>query len=204
VRATATAVRVRAARSGTREAILAATEALLAAGGEDAVAIRAVCARAGVTAPTVYHHFGDKRALIDEVVNARFAEFDRALGARGAPRDPVERLRWGFDRYVAYGVAHPGHYALIFSRAGARPTPAGRASYARLRRTVSAIAEAGRLAAPVDEATPAFWAAVHGITALLIAGFLERSAPTIALVRDAIIAQLTRPAPGQSPRRRSR
>lgn len=186
----------------TRRAILAAAEALLASGGEDALSIREVCARAGVTAPTVYHHFGDKQALIDRVVDDCFAEFDAALRAPGAPRDPVECLRWAFDRYVAYGLAHPAHYQLIFSRAGARPTPAGEASYRGLRALVTRIEAAGRLTAPVDEATPAFWAAVHGCTALLIAGFFVLTAPAVARVRDAMIAQLTRSPARQSSRRR--
>jgi AcrR family transcriptional regulator len=176
----------------TRRAILDAAEALLAEGGETALSIREVCARVGVTAPTVYHHFRDKQALVDEVVNACFAEFADALDGPDAPTDPVERLRWGFDRYVAYGLEHPAHYQLIFSRSGARPTPAGEMSYGRLRRLVLEIDAAGRLTAPVDEATPALWAAMHGCTSLLIAGFFMLTTAAVARTRDAMIAQLTR------------
>lgn len=176
----------------TRRAILDAAETLLSHGGEAALSIREVCARVGVTAPTVYHHFGDKQALVDEVVNACFAEFDHALDGPDVPADPVERLRWGFDRYVAYGLEHPAHYQLIFSRSGARPTPAGEASYGRLRTVVEDIAAAGRLTVPVDEATPALWAAMHGCTSLLIAGFFMLTTEAVARTRDAMIAQLTR------------
>src|SRR5436190_6144396 len=126
--------------SSTREAILAAAETILSRGGEEALSIRELCARVGVTAPTIYHHFGDKDGLVAEVVDACFAEFDRALATGPAPADPVEALAWGFERYVAYGVAHPAHYRLLFQRRLAKPTPSALASYGRLERLVEAIA----------------------------------------------------------------
>ncbi len=186
---------MREAASPTREAILAAAEEILSRGGEGALSIREVCARVGVTAPTIYHHFGDKDGLVAEVVDACFAEFDRALAGGRAPADPVEALRWGFDRYVAYGRAHPAHYRLLFQRRMEEPTPAALASYGRLQGLIGAIAAAGRLRMPVAEAAPAFWAALHGVTALVIAGFLHPKSPAVHHVRDALIVALTTSAP---------
>lgn len=178
----------------TRRAILDAAEELLASGGEEGLSIREVCVRAGVTPPTIYHHFGDKAALVDRVVDDCFAAFDGAFEDRAPPADPVERLRFAFDRYLEYGVTHPVHYRLMFLRSHGRPTPAGLMSYDRLRRLVRATADAGRLVPPIEDATAAFWASVHGVTSLVIAGFLSRKMPAIAMVRDAMIAELTRPA----------
>lgn len=178
----------------TRRAIIEAAEKLLATVGEEGLSIREVCARAGVTAPTVYHHFRDKQALVDRVVDNCFAAFDRAFLDRPAPLDPVEALRWGLDQYLEYGTAHPVHYQLMFQRSGARLTPAATASYDRLRRTVAAIAEAGRLRIPVEAATAAFWAAVHGVTSLIVTGALPPRSPAVALVRDAMIERYTTPA----------
>jgi AcrR family transcriptional regulator len=203
LRATAEGTRERETHA-TRRAILGAAESLLASGGAEGLSIRELCARAGVTPPTIYHHFGDKETLVERVVDACFAEFDRALARRRAPRDPVEALRWAFDRYLEYGLGHPAHYRLMFQRRDARPTPGGLASYERLREAVRTIARAGRLVAPVDEAAAAFWAAVHGVTSLAIAGIFRADAPAVALVRDAMIAQLTRSAAGRRPRRTRR
>jgi AcrR family transcriptional regulator len=177
----------------TRRAILDAAGELLASGGEAGLSIREVCSRAGVTPPTVYHHFGDKAALVDRVVEECFTEFDRAAAKRTPPADPVEALRWAADGYLRYGVEHPTHYRLMFQQRPARPSAAGLASYDRLRRLIAAIAAAGRLVPPVEDATAAFWCTVHGVTSLVIAGFLEPDAASVALVRDAMIAQLTRP-----------
>ena len=187
------AVRRPAESSGgsTRETILAAAEKILARGGEGALSIRELCARVGVTAPTIYHHFGDKDGLVAEVVDACFAEFDHALADGPVPADPVEALAWGLERYVAYGVAHPAHYRLLFDRRLRRPTPSSVASYARLERSIRAIEAAGRLAMPVEEAAPAVWAAVHGVTMLAIAGFISSSGAVARHVRHALIAEIT-------------
>jgi len=187
--------------SATRRTILAAAEELLARGGAEELSIRALCMRAGVTPPTIYHHFGDKGALVERVVDDCFGEFDRALERRRAPRDPVEAARWAFDRYVEYGLTHPTHYRLMFQRAAVRPTPGGIASYDRLRRGMRTIDEAGRLVVPVEHAAAAFWAAAHGVTSLVVAGVLAPDAPSVTLVRDGILARLTQ---GAATRRRRR
>ena len=186
----------------TRRAILAATEHLLATVGEDGLSIREVCARAGVTAPTIYHHFGDKAALVARVVDACFADFERAFARRPAPADPVEALRWAFDRYVEYGRRHPAHYRMMFTPRRARHTPAGLASYDGLRHRVRAVADAGRLAGEVETSTAAAWAAAHGVTSLLVSGFWKPDDPAVPLVREAMIDQLTRPREATSARRR--
>jgi AcrR family transcriptional regulator len=185
----------------TRRAILDAAEELLASRGEEGLSIREICVRAGVTPPTIYHHFGDKAALVDRVVDDCFAAFDRAFGDRAPPADPVERLRFAFDQYLEYGATRAVHYRLMFLRSHGRPTPAGLASYDRLRRLVRAIADAGRLVPPVEDATAALWSSVHGVTSLVIAGFLSQRSPAVGLVRDGIIAQLTR---AKQPGRRAR
>jgi len=184
----------------TRRAILDAAGELLASRGEAGLSIREVCTRAGVTPPTLYHHFGDKAALVDRIVEDCFTEFDEEAAKRTPPADPVEALRWAADEYLRYGVAHPTHYRLMFQQRPARPSPAGLASYDRLRRLVAAIAAAGRLVPPVEEATAAFWCALHGVASLAIAGFLEPDAPAVTLVRDAMITQLTREAPARRAR----
>lgn len=201
----AVAARARDVESAaTRRAILDVAGALLASGDESALSIRELCTRAGVTPPTVYHHFGDKRALVDRLVDDCFAAFDAALARRAAPRDPVEALRWAFDRYVEYGRAHPTHYRLMFQRTAARRTSAGLASYDRLRRMVAAVAAARRLVPPVEAATRACWCTAHGVTSLLLGGYFADDDPAVALVRDGLIAQITRPAPGRSRRRGAR
>jgi AcrR family transcriptional regulator len=149
-----------------------------------------------VTAPTIYHHFGDKQSLIDRVIDDCFRDFDRSLTRQRIPADPVEALRAGFDRYVAYGLRHPSHYRTIFQHRALRPTAAGVSSYDKLRAAVARIDAAGRLRTSVDEGAFAFWSTAHGITSLLINGF-EPPGDVASLVRDALIDRLTLPAEGR-------
>jgi AcrR family transcriptional regulator len=69
--------------------LLAATQLLdEAAGGP--VSTREITERAGVRAPTLYHHFGSKQALLDAVVSHGFKEF---LRSRRAGSDATTRSR---------------------------------------------------------------------------------------------------------------
>jgi AcrR family transcriptional regulator len=182
----------------TRRAILDAAEEMIAQGGEEGFSIRELCARAGVTAPTVYHHFGDKDAIVRRVVDDCFAHFDRVHTAGPRPADPVAALRAGFDRFIDYGVAHPRHYVLLFGRRRAEPSPVGDASYERLVQACAAVAAAGRLTVPVEDAAAATFAAMHGVTSLIVAGYLRADAPAVALVRGALLARLTVADPARS------
>ena len=86
----------------------------------------------------------------------------------------------------------------MFARRPARVSAAAASSYERLRRRVRAVADAGRLRPSVEDAAAAFWSAVHGVTSLLIAGFTPPLTPSaVALVRDAMIAQLITTAPAR-------
>jgi len=181
----------------TRRAILAAAEDLLARGD---LSIRQLCARARVTPPTIYHHFGDKAALVARVIDDCFADFDQALARRRPPADPVEALAWAFDRYVEYGLAHPTHYRLMFQQRDVQPTPAGLAAYDRLRQMVAAIAAAGRLKPSVEAATRACWCAAHGVSSLLVGGYFSPEDPAVALLRDGLITQLTTAPAGRRAR----
>jgi len=184
----------------TRRTILEHAAHLIATGGAERLSIRELCARAGVTAPTIYHHFGDKAALIDRVVDDAFAEFDRTFARRTVPADPVERLRWSFGRYVEFGLRHPEHYRLMFEGATIRSTAGALASYDALRRGIAAIDAAGRLRVGVEEGTAASWAAVHGVTSLAIRGALQQQASAIAIMREALIAYIARAAGRRAPR----
>ena len=59
----------RAARQPGRESLLAAATALFAELGYDAVTTRQILERAGVEAPSLYHHFGSKLGLYRAVLS---------------------------------------------------------------------------------------------------------------------------------------
>jgi AcrR family transcriptional regulator len=178
------AVRRRAPRGRgeeLREQILAAAAALLAeTGHEQAVSIRAVAERVGVTTPSIYLHFADKEALLDAVCVEAFADLHAAMAAAGVDvaSDPLAMLAAQGRAYVAFARSRPEHYRLMFMRLPEteleEPTEAEVTAVAGLSRvidTVRVAQAAGVLDRDDDPVRIALtlWAAVHGVAALLIA-----------------------------------
>ena len=106
---------VAATEADTRDRLLrAAAELLVRSGGED-VSTRAICERAGVRSPTLYHHFGNKQNLLDAVVSHGLREF--LASSPTEHDDPIERIRQGWDLHVRFGLENPSFYALVYGRA---------------------------------------------------------------------------------------
>jgi AcrR family transcriptional regulator len=159
------------------------------------VTTRAVCEAAGVTAPTLYHHFGDKDGLVAAVI-ARTVDHVLLAKAAVAPTgDPVEDVRRGWDAWVAFALAHPALSAL--AAASPRAAPEGTAAaYARLRDLLARVDSAARLAVPLPLALEAVWAAAQGVTALLVQrAYADRPLDDVprvsATLRDAVLGAVT-------------
>jgi AcrR family transcriptional regulator len=161
-----------------RDQILAAAERfLIETGDEDAVSIRAVAEAVGVTPPSIYLHFEDKNALLFAICETHFAELDEVIERAGAEAsDPLEELRLRGRAYIEFGLEHPEQYRILFMRKPTatpeafqderlKPMAAFDHHLAAVQRCIDAGAIHGE---PVFVAI-ALWAAVHGITSLLLA-----------------------------------
>lgn len=184
--------------SPTRERILQAAAELLAEGGTEAVSTRAVSARAGVQAPTLYRLFGDKQGMLDALVSYGFARYlaDKAATHRRdgtANAHPVEVLRRGWDLHVEFGVTQPALYTLMY---GTVLQPAARKeAYQKLLDLMEQVAAAGALRVPADIAALMIQSAGVGVTLTLIASPDLAGSPAGAdlssRVRDAMLAAIT-------------
>lgn len=155
-----------------RERLLEAALALIGEAG--GFATRAVCERAGVTAPTLYHHFGDADGLLNAAVLRGFDRFLARKLARPPAADPAEDLLAGWDDYVAFAREHPRLYAAMFARLlQGVPIPAAEAGRANLAGKLATLAKAGRLAMPVPAAADLVWASAHAAAMLLLSGSPE-------------------------------
>jgi AcrR family transcriptional regulator len=149
-----------------RREILDAAIALIADRGDEAVSMRAIARAVGVTPPSVYLHFADKRELMLAVLEHVFADLARALEqADGGP--PRDRVRALVRAYVSWGIAHPGRYKISYEGAIARQLPPdSERPFGRphLERLTAAVAATGT-DDPLRAATR-LWACAHGVVSL--------------------------------------
>lgn len=181
-----------------RERILQAALTLLETGGVEAVSTRAVSAAADAQPPTIYRHFGDMQGLRDAVASAGFAAYLEAKMAQDQTGDSVEDLRAGWELHVAFGLAHPHLYGLMYGapRPGAE-SPAALEAAARLRALMQRVAEAGRLALSVDRAAAMTHAAAKGVTLSLLSGPVKDDRlPELML--GAVLNAILTPEPGSA------
>lgn len=180
----------------TRDRILIAAADLLEEAGGGDVSTRAICERARVQAPALYHHFGSKDALLDEVVSHGFRRFlERELAVES---DPVDAVRAGWDAHVRFGAEFSAFYLHIYGRAQkGRPCRVVADVEAMILQTLVPAAEAGRLAVGPGEAAAELLAASSGVILAIITGQVSDSGEALsARIREAVLAAVLAPDEG--------
>ena len=144
-------------------------------------------------AVAIYRAYGDMDGLVEAAVERGFAAYLQAKSDRVRQDDPVEDLRGGWDLHVAFGLAHPHVYSLMYGRPDTRrPGSAAAQAYDVLHGLVDAVARAGRLTTDVQSAVRAVHAAGRGVTLSLIEVAEEDRDPRLShRVREALLAVLT-------------
>ena len=161
--------RRRELREDARRSILDAAEALLVEDGYERFSMRRLAIRCGYTAPTIYHYFGDKRRLIDAVLEDGFQRILDRLRRVGRSADPAESVREQLDAFVRFSLENPTHYRLLsLPRPDDAPPPASeQAAREQLESPLAALLHEGRLrASSVDEAVQCLWVVLHGVISL--------------------------------------
>jgi AcrR family transcriptional regulator len=151
----------------TRDIIIQAALQILEQDGEANYSTRAVCAIARVTAPTLYHHFGNADGLLSAAMDEAFAQFLAGKLAAMHSADAETALRDGWDNYVRFAAARPRLYVAMMSRflQGAE-IPAATKAFELLTGRIRAIADGGRLALSVEAAADHAWASANAAALL--------------------------------------
>jgi AcrR family transcriptional regulator len=141
---------------------------------------------ANVTAPTLYHHFGNADGLLSAAMAEAFAQFLKSKRAAVTSSDPETALRQGWDDYVRFAAARPRLYAAMMSRVlkGGR-IPATEQGFAQLMARITAIANEGRLAIPPEAAADLVWASANAAALLHVTAHIrDGTKPDPAAVDD--------------------
>ena len=183
----------------SRAAILAATEALLLESGYEGFSIRKLVERCGFTAPTIYHHFGDKSGLLDELLEVRLEIVVTEIRTVPLVEDPVENLRRLFRAWAEYGIRNPTHYRLLTaSRAEQTDAiPAAQELRAILLSPLENLAAQQRLHGDdLEETRQMIWSFLHGLISLQRARPDEPWTPNLLEIAiDAMLRGCIRPKP---------
>jgi AcrR family transcriptional regulator len=113
----------------TRRSLLDAAGALLDTGGPDAVTLREVGARTGVSRSAPYRHFANKETLLTALAANALNQLGDTLERLAAGDDPPEQsLRAALLSLVAIGRTRPHLYRLMFTTPMGDPTAAVQAA----------------------------------------------------------------------------
>ena len=108
--------------SDNRSNILHHALRLFAARGYDAVSVQEIVEAAGVTKPTLYHYFENKRGLLDALLNAYHTElYTTVQKAAAFENDLVMNLRNIMQAYFAFALENPTFYQYQLSMQYAPP-----------------------------------------------------------------------------------
>jgi AcrR family transcriptional regulator len=164
----------------TRAALLRVAGELLEEDGLDAVTLREVGRRAGVSRSAPYRHFADKAALLSAVAAADLTWLgERIAGEAARGRTPLRRLERMVAAYLGFAREHPARYRLIYAprlREDPALQAAAEAAVAAFAAGVEACMDAGELRRGDPRAVGALLvAAVHGAVDLEQSGHLTRA-----------------------------
>lgn len=100
-----------------KNALIQAGIEILSREGTEALNLRSVAKRVGVSHAAPYAHFADKQALIAAIATAGYASlYGRLAGAAGGKETPpLIRLGAMADAYLQFALSEPDHFKITFS-----------------------------------------------------------------------------------------
>ena len=172
-----------------RQALLDAGVELAREGGPDAVVLREVTRRAGVSPNAAYRHFSHRADLLAAVSDAAQARAAEAIEAELVGIPPTtdaasaeERLRGVGIGYLRFARDEPGLFRAAFSVpvnldsafSPEKSGPGGRSPFGLLSQVLDELVDVGELPAERRPGAEILaWSAVHGLAMLVLEGPLR-------------------------------
>ena len=160
-----------------RQQILFAARELFVNEGYENVSMRKIANKIEYSPTTIYLHFKDKADLLDSVCQETLLNLLNTLEElKRDMSDPIETLRKSGKAYVEFGLKYPQDYKLTFvirpqfqKGLGLQEGSVGEKVFNYLRTMVSeCIRQKIFRQMDVETTGQVLWAAVHGVTLLLI------------------------------------
>jgi AcrR family transcriptional regulator len=162
-----------------RRRLLDASIDLLATEGLNTFSMREVARRAGVSHQAPYHYFTDREAILAEIVVEGFQQLRADMvTAAATAKSPGKRLSAIGRAYVAFALANPAHFKLMF-RSEMVPSEKHEVAHACANSAfdllVSTVDEVVRenMGKPDPALVLAAWSLAHGLATLMLEGKLK-------------------------------
>ncbi len=165
-----------------RRQILDTARHLLVSEGYPSLSMRRIAQAIGYSATSIYLHFANKDALFHALIDEGFARLYEILVAASQSADePTERLAALAHGYVAFGLANPELYEIMFLLHPAHMARYPAENYRRARLGLdlfgATLADGVKSGAfvemPLRPATAVVWSALHGAVSLVLANRLD-------------------------------
>lgn len=161
-----------------QEALIAATEAILADQGAEGFTLREAARRAGVSPAAPSHHFGNAPGLLTEVAIRGYDELGAALKQAAAKKGSGrQRLHGQGLAYVEFALKYPGRFQMMFSNKrliadDERLSKAVKAAHREFEIMVDELMAREPHATPklAKIASTVAWSTVHGFAKLALEG----------------------------------
>lgn len=157
-----------------RRVILDTAREIFASEGYESFSMRKLAGKIEYSPGSIYLHFKNKEELFETLVEESFERLLQALNRiknGQAEDDPVEALKKGFRVYVEFGLRNPNDYSFAFllRRPVLKRPYRVHPAFGTMRHMVARCVDENRFrAVDVETTSQALWAAIHGITSLLI------------------------------------
>lgn len=167
-------------KTEVRQRLVRAARHLLSTEGRDGASSRAICALAGVGAPTIYHYFGDlnglHRAAIDETY-----EYVAEAYLRGAREGGAQQgLRNGWGAFNQFARQEPLMCRLVIQHILAGEPPATVAeTLDTVEADLSRLYNEGVLTCPAHEAVQLLWIGTLGTACFTASGEKGKNQPDL-------------------------
>ena len=158
-----------------RDALVQAALAEVEQGGPEAVSIKALAKKLGVSQPAPYRHFADREALLEAVTAAAFRQFNAVMRESiDKPSKQSKLLRFA-HAMLTFGLRRNGIYRLIFASRTMACAQKGSELHNAAMEAFALLLEA--LEAPAigllrERQALKIWASLHGVLMLAEQGLL--------------------------------
>jgi AcrR family transcriptional regulator len=183
-----------------RDRVLEASVDLIEQGGLEALSLREVARRAGVSHQAPYHYFADREAILAAICERGFATLAQKVAEAYRSGDKAtERIERATIAYVRFAVDHPAHFRVMFRpelvhhEAHSNVSDAAAEAFGLVPAMIrDAMAEGLPVEPNLEAVTAMIWSFAHGYACLLLDGPLAKMSPTVAVNRDRAIREAAR------------